>query len=466
MDRLKKLRAALAKKVDELKTLRDGLLDGDGNFKALSDEDKTKSEALKKDIEALKAEIAEEEALEAEAAKTTQPADEKTNKNGGTEIELKSNPEARRSSFAQARDGKMTRGVLKAALIMIGVAAKERGLVENPLDVIRAMDGGDTLADEIEWEARSMNASIFSAGGAVVPSYASQEIIDFLYPSTAFLQLNPMRIPMPNGNFTQPGGASQATAGYGEELANAAATEPTFREIAMVAKELSALIPMSNQWLDFSLQGAMAFVERHLDRVMSVTMDSKFLRGDGQQGNPLGIFKIPGIGTGGVGGTYSDATKPTQAEVDKVVRDMILDLTGVGNNVNIRSAKWIMTTRVMGYLADMTDGNGNYIYRELQGDSPRFKRLPVIETTNLPENLGGNGDAAPLGLVAGDHVLMGEAGDMTMSVSKEASYYDANGVMRSAFQRKETLLLGVMRHDVTIDQVKAITYTEDIRWGA
>ena len=164
MTRLEKLRAALAKKIDEITKLRDGLIDADGNFKAMSDEDKAKSDALKKEIDGLKKEIAEEEDLEKEAAKVTQPADDKTNRNGNGQIELKSNPEARRSSFAQARDGKMTKGVLKAALIMIGVAAKERGLVENPLDVIRAMDGGATLADEIEYEARSMNASIFSAG--------------------------------------------------------------------------------------------------------------------------------------------------------------------------------------------------------------------------------------------------------------------------------------------------------------
>ncbi|CAJ1391695.1 unnamed protein product [Effrenium voratum] len=461
MNRLDKLRAAKATALEAIEKARDALVDEEGQFKALSDEDKANLDELEQRVKSLTEQIGKEEDFQKEMTASTVLASAEKGKKGDDDV--KSDPAARKSSFAKARGGEATDGVLKVGLVMIGIAAKARGIVDDPLKAIRDA-GHATLADELAYEMRSMNASIFTEGGAVVPSFMSQEIIDFLWPKTVFLRLNPNRVPMPNGSYEQPGGASKPTAGYGQELANAPATELTFRGISMVAKELSALIPMSNQWIDFSIQGAQAFVERSLRRVMSTTMDQKFLRGDGQNGAPQGIFNIPGVGTGGVGGTYSDATAPTQAEVDAVTRAMINDLAT--RDVNLDSAAWIMTERTRGYLEDLKDGNGNYVYAGLQMENPTFKRRPVIDTTNLPENLGGSGDAAPLALVAGDHILMGEAGDMELSVSREAAYRDANNVVQSAFQRKETLLLGVMRHDVTVEHVEAITVTEDIRWGA
>lgn len=350
----------------------------------------------------------------------------------------------------------------KAKIGLLAIAtAMAKNSKSDPLDVLRK-GGYGGLADEFSASTarlKSLNASTAIGGGVLIPENMSEEIIEFLRPMTAFLRGNPRRIPMPNGNYTQAGGATGAQAAYGTELANAAVTEPTFRDINMVAKKLSALLPMSNDLLKFSISGARAFVEADLRGALTETMDVNMFRGDGLQGRPLGLFNIPGIGTAAA----TNSTTPTIANVDADLRKAINYLTT--RNVSLATAAWVIGRRTLGYIEDLRDGNGNLAFPTLQAANPTLKRIPVIDTTNLPENLGVGGNEGVIALIAFGHVLFGEASALEFKASDEAAYYDAGGTMRSAFQRDETLILGMMHHDVALRHLPAVHTLTAVKYG-
>lgn len=418
------------------------------------------------DIKSINDLTAEAETLEAQQAALTKSAETRARflasagNVRGADDTTDLDDETTRRPPAEVKD-KIPDGVTSFGLAAMAVMRSKRSNGQiTPLQVLR--DGGfPGLARQFETYAkqRAIVAGNAAAGGLLIPEAMSTEIIEFLRPSTAFLRGNPRRIPMPNGSFNQPGGATGASATYGTELSNAEPTQPTFRDIDMTAKELKALVPMSNMWLDFSIAAARGFVEADLRMAMSETLDLNAFTGDGVAGRPTGIFNVPGIGSGA--DTYG--TAPTYAQTDAAARAMLNYL--VTRNVNISSAKWVMGAVAFGYLQDLRDGNGNLIYPSLSQNNPTWKTLPVLVTTNQPENLGGTGDEGKIGLIAFDHVLFGEAPGMEFSVSTEAAYYDANAVLRSAFQRGETLLLTVMRHDFGLRHLPAVYVRTGVRWG-
>ena len=92
----------------------------------------------------------------------------------------------------------------------------------------------------------------------------ASEIIEFLRPSTTFLQAAPRRVPLENGSYYQSGGSTGATAAYGRENSVPAYSEPTFRDINLFAKELQGKTAISNLLLKRGVSGIRAFVDQDL----------------------------------------------------------------------------------------------------------------------------------------------------------------------------------------------------------
>ena len=101
----------------------------------------------------------------------------------------------------------------------------------------------------------------------------------------------------------------------------------------------------------------------------------------------------------------------------------------------------------------------------MQGERKTLKGFPVLITTNLPTNLGGNGDGSHISLVASNQVYFGEQPGLQVKVSTEATYTDASGQLRSAAERNETVMFMFMHHDVGLRHLAAIALLDTVRWG-
>ena len=354
-----------------------------------------------------------------------------------------------------------TEGHLKVGIVMAAAAAVQQGHYDS---VGKALDesGYGQIASELgvggATVAKQLQATGGTGGLAVPPSMAS-DLIEFLRPTTTFMQLGPRRVPMPNGTYTQAGGNTGGSASYGPENSVPAYSEATLRDINMSAKELKAKTAISNQLLEFGLPAIRGFVETDLRDVCSETMDLNLLLGDGVQSRPLGLYNIPGIQTKA---GYASTT-PTIAQVEADLRWLINSLST--RNVNMGTAKWTMSYQTFGYLQDMRDGNGNFYFPTLQMANPTLKGFPVLVTTNLPTNLGGSSNESHLSLTAATHVLFGEQPGLKVKVSDTAAYTDASGNLRSAAERNETVMFMFMRHDVCLRHLAAIAVLTAITWG-
>jgi HK97 family phage major capsid protein len=326
----------------------------------------------------------------------------------------------------------------------------------NALHYMEEMGYGD-LAKEISTFRKTLNVSNAAAGGIVVPTPVSSELVELLRPNTVFLQGGPTRIEMPNGSFKMPRAVSGSSASYSSEAEPAARTEPTFGSIEMTAKTLKAIVPVTNDFLNWSLASAQSFVTSDLVAAMSEKMDTAMFRGDGLQGNPLGLFNVAGI----TSNPAVNSTTPTIANIDSDARKCMNGL--LLNYVPANSAKWVMSQRSFGYLQDIRDGNGNLAYPSLQGANPTFKGFPVLVTTNLPTNLGGGTDETFIAFIGFQHVLFGEAGPITLASSSEGMIENGSSPI-SLFQRGMTAILATAQHDIGLRQLKAVSVLTAVRW--
>ncbi|WP_293862473.1 phage major capsid protein [uncultured Alsobacter sp.] len=344
----------------------------------------------------------------------------------------------------------------KVGVVIKGLLMSHKDKSKTPLAHMDELGYGE-VAKEIEFGTKALNASTAISGGLLIPTDMSSEIIELLRPSTAFLRGGPMRIPMPNGSYTLPGAATGASASYTTESQPAGVTEQTFRDVTMNAKTLTALIPVTNDLLNYSIAGTQQFVQTDLINAMSEKMDSAAFRGDGVTGNPLGIYNITGISSNAAQNT----TTPSVAQVDADLRKAINAF--VTANMSLAGAAWVFPATTIGYLQDMRDGNGNLVYPTLNGPNPTLKNIPVIDTTNMPTNLGG-GDETIVGLVNFRHILFGESMPLELAVSSEAAI-EVGGQVLSTFQRRMTAIMAVMQHDFNTRHYKAISLLTAVRWG-
>lgn len=309
---------------------------------------------------------------------------------------------------------------------------------------------------------KTLNTQTAVSGGLLVPDNVSNDIIELLRPMTAFLRIPGMRrIPMPNGTYQQPGAATGGSAFYTTEGEPAKPTEQTFRDIQMIAKTLTCLVPFTNDLLNWSIPGLRQFVQDDMFGAMSEKMDAMMFRGDGMAGNPRGLYNIQGIIA--TTPSYATSTTPTAAQIDQEAR-RLLNYFILRNNT-LTNVAWVMHATTIGYLQDLKNSDGSYVYPTMQGDAPRFRNIPVIDTTNLPANLGVGSNETQIALIKGSDVLFGETAGLNIATSDEAMI-EMNGQALSMFQRRMTAIMGWMQHDVNVRHLESVVVMSAVKWGA
>jgi HK97 family phage major capsid protein len=437
---LEALRKSLKAESDSLDTLRTA-----ASAPEATDADFTALKAQTDKVKGISDRIDAIEAAEKAGAKAAAP--------------VETSPAEVRRVYAEAANPIDKSAGFAIGALMAGAAAVKSGQATS----IRAAleeNGLGQIADRFEGLSRSKQlSSTINTGGILVPPSMATEMIEFLRPSTAFLSNSPRRVPLVNGSYYQAAGNTGASAAYGAENGVPGYSEATFRDVTLRSKELMGKTAISNALISRGITAIRSFVETDLREAMSETMDRAMFLGTGLQQNPLGVYNVPGIGTR----TAANATAPTIAQVEA---DLNWALNYLGTrNVNIATARWTMRLETATYLRSMRDGNGNRYYPEMLGNSPTLNGIPVAITTNLPNNLGGSSDGSHMSLIAYTHVLFGEEDGITIKASDVASYTDGGSAMRSAFERDETVMMTIAKHDVGLRHLAAVALLDTVRWG-
>lgn len=307
--------------------------------------------------------------------------------------------------------------------------------------------------------AKALSSSLGASGGFLVPQDMAADVIEFLRPASAVMQMNPRTIEMPHGSYTLPGIAAGATAAYVSENTDMTKTEQTFRDVKLIAKKLAALVPISNDMIRYPSASVDNLVKEDLAGAIAMRMDLAFIRGDGTQDTPRGLLNYAKA----VASNANYITANTTVSLANATTDLgKLRLAVRAANVAMRRPGWIMSTRTENYLMTVLTTVGVYAFREemLGG---KLWGYPYAVTTQIPENLGAGSDSEVY-FADFNEFIIGDAMALEISVFDGAAYYDGSAVV-SGVSRDQTVIRAIVQHDTGIRQDAAAAVLNTVRWA-
>ncbi len=344
------------------------------------------------------------------------------------------------------------RGLLATQFIKCQAAAAlslKNGRPINVVDHATKLYGADAPV------TKALSASTLVEGGIVVPEQVAADIIPLLRPASAVYSLQPRIETMPSGVHTMPKIAGGAVASYIGENDNLPKTEPTWGAVRLTAKKLGAMLPLSNDWIRRASTGSDSAVRDDMVAAFAQAGDAAFIRAVGSQYSPKGLrYWAQAANVIAANGTINLANVTT--DIGKLV------LALANANVSFARPGWIMAPRTWNYLMTVRDANGNFAFRDelLQG---RLWGWPFKWTTQIPVNLGGGTDESELYLADFADVVVGETESLMIDTSTEAAYFDGSN-LQSAFARDQTLIRGIVEHDLGIRQDACVAVLTTVKW--
>lgn len=331
--------------------------------------------------------------------------------------------------------------------------AATRGHMDAALAWARETWAGDDAL------VKAMEAGRPTAGGFLVPEEFSADVIESLKAAAVVRRLQPVVMPMGAATVRLPKITAGASASYVGESTVVAASELGTGQVTLSFKKLAAKVPISNDLLRYSAPAADAVVRNDMIRALAAREDQAFIRDNGTAGTPKGL-RHWALASGIIAATATVNLANVSVDLGKLVLQL------KKNNIPMTRPAWIFSPRTEHYLATVQNSNGFFVFRDeiLRGTLWGF---PIGVTTNVPENLtdGGGTTETEVYLVDMADAVIGEAQRLILRVSDEAAYNDGSSVV-SAFDRDETVVLGLMEHDFAMRRDEAVAVLNQVTWGA
>src|SRR4051794_28727095 len=145
--------------------------------------------------------------------------------------------------------------------------------------------------------AKALAEGTGSAGGYLVESEVSAEIVKSLRARSAIMRLGPRIVPVKK-DLSVTSVSTGASAYYVAENALIPTSEPTFAQTPLlVPKELAALVPVANRLLRDAAESpdVEQVLRDDLAEVLALRSDLAFLQGTGTGGEPRGVRNASGL---------------------------------------------------------------------------------------------------------------------------------------------------------------------------
>ncbi len=367
------------------------------------------------------------------------------------------NPRGFPAYLPLARPGRKEPEAGARAMRMISCVGIARKFGLSPIEVATRNMGDDPVGRDMV--VRAMQASIGSAGGYLIPTELSAELIDLLRPRTVVRWATPAsrQISIPRGNLRMGRINQGATLGYVGEGTSSAATQDVIGDINFSARKAKAIVPISNDLIRFAQGSADALVRDDLIRQLAVLEDTAFLRGMGTQWTPKGMrFLAASANIIASQSGYSTATA-------------ISDMSSLVNAleaaaVPMTNPHWFMSQRSKNFLYDQRDSVGGFLFRA-EMDRGTFRGIPFSWTQSIPQNLGVGGNASEIYLVDMDEFIIADVPGLMIDASQEASYSPDGSSLVSSFDKDETVIRVIAEHDCNVKHTASVGVLTSVLWG-
>lgn len=334
--------------------------------------------------------------------------------------------------------------------------------------LLAAAQGNQQLAAQLAKDGKygsdvqmALSTVTAGAGGVLVPQNFASEVIESLRPTSIVRKMGVISLPLNNGNLTMPRITGNTQVGYIGTETDIPLTGMTFGDTKLSAKKMAALVPISNDLLRMSGVNPRVdqLVANDLATSMGLSEDLHFIRADGTGVLPKGLRYwaisanvVPAPAQSGI----------TLQAIDLYLGGLMLRLETA--NVQMQACGWLMHPRLIRWLQSLRDGNGNKAYPEIE--QGLLKGYKYGLSNQIPVNLGVDGDETEIYFVNFADVMIGEDMDLVIDFSKEATYKDAGGEVVSSFQRDQTLVRVIAKHDIGPRHVESIVVGTACDWGA
>lgn len=303
---------------------------------------------------------------------------------------------------------------------------------------------------------KTLSAGISGAGGAFIPPAFLSEVIELLRPLTVVRSLGARSISLANGALTIPKHLSTASFTYVGENQSVNASQGGVGNITLTAKKGRVSVPLSNDFRRYSGIDADAWVRDDMIQAVRVGEDSAFLRGAGTEFTPRGIRYL-------AGNTFDANATDDLTHITDDLGKAWLYLEEA--NVPFTKPGWIFAPRTRNRLMTIRDANGNFAFRPEMLTGTLWG-IPWRSTTQIPRNLGSPATKSEVILADFDSVIIGDVHDLEVEASSEAAYVDATGNLVSAWANDQTVMRGIVRHDIGCRHAESIVVITSVPWGA
>lgn len=284
---------------------------------------------------------------------------------------------ARKSNIPEGLEGEIHQEILNRAKRDGGLGYEAEGF-QVPADAPMRVGPNLTRSQKMQ---RDMQATVFNAGGAFVPTQLLVPIIELLRNRMILDKVGVRTMAGLQGNIVLPRQEAAATAYSVSEIGLLTASQQVLGQIALTPKRVGATQAYSKQFVMQSTPDAEAFMRDDLFKVIALAWDRLGLNGQGAASEPLGIMNTPGIGSVTFGAT------PTYAKI-------------VAFETAIRAANvtdplcYISTPTVKGTLkitpatltgSTVVSGASNALWTG-SGDVGEMNGYPAYDTNQVPNN--------------------------------------------------------------------------------
>jgi HK97 family phage major capsid protein len=330
---------------------------------------------------------------------------------------------------------------------------------EGTVEVLRGW-GDNDLADALsDARTKALAAGDATAGGFLVPTQFSNEVIELLRAQSVVRRLGARTVQMPTGTLKYPKIATGASAAYIGENVNIGKSEETFGQLTLTFKKLAVLTPISNDLLRYSSPSADAIVRDDLVSSMATKEDSTFIRGAGTDATPKGLLNWC------IADQKIAASAASLANITDNLGQLVVKLKQA--DIPMITPGWIMAPRTEQSLATIQNANGVFAFRD-EVIAGTLWGWPIGTTTNVPITLdttgAGNDDESEIYLVDFSQVLIGESQSLLVDSSQEAAYHDGSNV-QAAFSLDQTVVRAIAEHDLGMRHDKGVAMLTGVTWA-
>ena len=351
-----------------------------------------------------------------------------------------------------------------------GARAYEKGDSLGAIVAARMRFGAWAQPQAINWarkaygesspQCRALQQSTFTAGGATIAeNFVGAEFIELLRATAKVRQAGARQVTLTNGTFTTPkmtGGASFTW--ISTEGDNAAPSQPTFGQVKLTEKKGMALVPISNDLRRNSNLETERIVRDDMVRATANAEDIAFLKGDGLNGSPKGIYY------------WLTDTQRTNSQ-GTTLANIRTDIRTVKNALSAENAPMVrraffMHSRSADYMGwDLVDGNSNLVFPQMQQDEGAvLAGARVYRDNNISITL--TSTSSEIYYVEMSEFFIGDSMEMELEILENAVYADASGTLRSGVSRDESVIRLIRKVDCGLRHVESAHVLEAVDYGA